>query len=91
MREEEAYPDQEEECRGDAARVEFPPAEGGEAWIGVAEEFEIPGEVVARHGNEGDAAQHVDGNDASGLLGAFDGLDRLGKAHGLADLVSTVF
>ena len=49
--EEQADADQEQEGRGDAARVEFPPAEGGQARVGVAEEFEIPGEVVARHGN----------------------------------------
>ena len=68
MGEKQADADQEQEGRGDAARVDLPPAEGGQAGIGIAEEFEIPGEVVARHGDQRDAARDVDGDDALRLM-----------------------
>lgn len=68
MREKQADADQEQEGRGDAARIDLPPADGGEAGIGVVEIFEIPGEVVARHGDQRDAAYDIDGDDALRLI-----------------------
>ena len=82
MGQEQADADQEQEGRGDAAGVDLPAAEGGQARIGVAEEFEIPGEMVARHGEQRDAARDVDGDDAPG--GTWRGGGRLGDDHGFS-------
>src|SRR5690606_29023967 len=42
---------------------EFPAAEGGEARRNVAEEFEVPGEVIAHHGKQGRTTRCVDRED----------------------------
>ena len=69
MRQKQADAGQEQEARGDAAGVELPAADGRQARVDIAEEFEVPGEVIARHGEQRDAARDVDGVDAlSGLL-----------------------
>ena len=82
MGEIEADANQEQEGRCNAAGVELPPAEGGEAGIGVTEEFQVPGEVVARHRDQRDATQDIDGDDA--LRWLRDGYGRRVDAHGLA-------
>ena len=64
MREEQADADQEQEARRDAARKELPAAMRGHAGVEIAEEFEVPGEVVDRHGDQRGAARQVDRLDA---------------------------
>ncbi len=79
---EQADANEKEEGRSDATRIDLPPAEGCQTGIGVPEEFEIPGEMVARHGKQGDAAENVEADDAPWLI--LNGYSRRMDAHGLA-------
>ena len=64
MREEQADADQEQEARRDAARKQLPAAMRRHAGLEIAEEFEIPGEMIDRHGDQRGAARQVDRLDA---------------------------
>ena len=68
MGEKETDAGEEQEARSDRPGKELPAADRRQAGMGIAEEFEIPGKVVDRHGQQSDAARNVDGFDAlSGL------------------------
>ena len=69
MREEQADADQEQEARRDAAGKQLPAAMRRHAGFDIAEEFEIPGEMIDRHGDQRGAARHVDCLDARRLWG----------------------
>ena len=62
--EKKTHADQKDEGCGDAAGKELPAAGHGGTRLHIAEEFEVPPEMVDRHGEEGDTACNVDGFDA---------------------------
>jgi hypothetical protein len=59
-RQPKADADEEQEAGGDGAREQLPAALGGHARRRVAEEFEVPGEVIDRHRGKGETAREVD-------------------------------
>jgi hypothetical protein len=61
-----AEADQKQEAGGDAAGVDLPAAESGEAGCHIAEELQIPCEMVADHGQQRYAAGCINGLDAAG-------------------------